>query len=325
MSTHLKPGTSGLQLSAAAPVLKISRYEQVASWLIAFLVICGTVTVSLLLVWWGNSIRYQRPTITTYLLTVKNEGNGRGENPPGVSRDEKGPGDPARPMLDEPAGSELFDQVEPASALVFAEAAATDVIAEVGDIAISDALMVRGPGFYGTSGGQNGPGDNRLPGPPGDGVYTIPRYERWEMQFTSASVNAYAQQLDSFRIEVAALGGKPEIDYAFNLAKSKPDNRTGLPKSEKRLYMTWKGGALQQFDRTLLTRAGIEHTGRLVVQFYPPDVEKTLADVEQANAPGRSSREFLKTVFGVRPEGDTWEFFVVEQTFRTMPAPRPTI
>lgn len=315
MSTTFKTGSITPDLTKFEE-LKVQRYDQVASWLIALLVSFGTVTGAMLLIWWGSTIRYHPKKFD---LEIEEEGYGRGDHAKGFARDEKGPGDPDLPQLEEPAGSELFDQTEPAPAMAFVEEAAAATIAEFGDIAATSDPTPRGPGFGGTGGGEGGLGDSRPPGPLGDGVMVVPRWERWETQFTSASINAYAQQLDSFGIELAALGRKKDIDYAFNLAKPKPDTRTGPSKPEKRLYMSWKKGPLQQFDRELLRRAGIETAGRLLVQFYPKEVENTLAQLEQANAGGRSKREYLKTVFGIRLQRGRPEFFVIEQTFRSMP------
>jgi hypothetical protein len=316
MTASFKSASNEFPSMSEHSALKLSRYEQVASWLIAFLVICGSVTGAMLLVWWCKSNRYQPPN---YAVIVEEEGYGRGDRPAGFGRDEKAPGDPDIPQLDEPAGSELFEQMEPISALAFVEDAAAASIAEIGDIAATSVAPPRTPGFGGKGGGQGGMGDNRPPGPLGDGVFTIPRWERWEIRYTSSSVNAYAQQLDSFKVELGALGGKPEIDYAYNLAKPKPDRRSGPSKTEKRLYLTWKKGTLQQYDRTILARAGIETAGRLVVQFYPADVENMLATVEQQNAGNRSKSEYLKTIFGLRARGTNFEFYVLEQTFRSMP------
>jgi hypothetical protein len=305
-----------LSMSKPSP-LKVSRYEQVASWLISFLVICGTVTGALTLIWWCKANRYQPPN---YAVNLE-EGYGRGAHPAGIGRDDKAPGDPDLPRLDEPAGNELFERTVPISALAFVEDAAAVSIAEVGDIAATSIAAPRTPGFVAKrGGGENEVGDGRPPGPVGeDGLFTIPRSERWEIRYTSSGINAYAQQLDFFNIELAALGGKREIDYAFHLAKPKPDRRSGPSETEKRLYMTWKKGTLQLFDRQILARAGIETAGRTVVQFYPADVENMLAILERQNAGNRSKSEYLKTVFGLRPQGRNLEFYVLEQTFRSMP------
>jgi hypothetical protein len=83
--------------------------------------------------------------------------------------------------------------------------------------------------------------------------------------------------------------------------------------------MTWKGGTLREFDQQLLGRAGIATTGRTLMQFYPEETEHTLAWIEMENAKKQghsSAKEFLRTVFGVRPQGRGYEFYVIDQLFR---------
>jgi hypothetical protein len=86
--------------------------------------------------------------------------------------------------------------------------------------------------------------------------------------------------------------------------------------AEERLYMLWRSGPLQQADRELLTAAGIDVRGRLLVQFYPEPVEQALAQLERAHAGDRDVRDIRKTVFGVRGEGGNYEFYVIDQQFR---------
>ena len=171
-----------------------------------------------------------------------------------------------------------------------------------------------------------GIGDSRGPGPLGEGRNDIvPPWERWEIRFTTSGLEAYARQIDFFKIELAAAGGAPEVDYAFNVAKPRPDRRSGKPDDEKRIYMTWEksGGPLAAFDRQLLERTGIRTQRRMVLQFYPKETERLLGTLEatQAAAAGRRDpREFYKTIFGVRAAQRGYEFFVIDQRFR--PAPR---
>jgi hypothetical protein len=310
--------TGKASLNTSLGSLTMSAYERTASWLIAFLWLCGSLTVCLILMWLGQTLRFE---VKSYDLTVEEEGYGRGDNPAGFARDSKAPGDPELAQLDEPAGSELYEVAEDQSlapTTVIDEAVAAS-IAEVGDIAVDTVGTGRVAGFStGRGGGEGGLGDNRPPGPLGDGVNVIPRWDRWEIQFISTSVTAYARQLDFFGIELGAIGGKKEIDYAKNLAKSSPDRRSGLPKDEKRMYMAWRRGTLKAFDEQLLQRANIDTTGRLLVQFIPPDTEKLLATLELRNAGGKSVKEFYKTIFGVRQAGTGWEFFIVDQKFRTV-------
>jgi hypothetical protein len=116
-------------------------------------------------------------------------------------------------------------------------------------------------------------------------------------------------------------GGSPNVEYAYNLAKSKPNRKVGQPDAEKRLYMSWRGGGpLAAYDKQLLGRAGIKTDRRLVLQFYPKETEMMLLRAEAEAGRGHDPREFLKTVFGVRGVRGGYEFFVMDQFFR--PAPR---
>ncbi len=63
--------------------------------------------------------------------------------------------------------------------------------------------------------------------------------------------------------------------------------------------------------------AGIDTNNRLVLQFFPKDVEDRLTRIESEYANGKTDLESLnKTVFALRPKGSGWEFFVEEQQFR---------
>ena len=161
---------------------------------------------------------------------------------------------------------------------------------------------------------QGGSGDRRLAGEGGDA--SVPRWERWEVRFTSTSPTKYAEQLDSFGIELAAIGGREEIDYASQLSDATPSVRTAKGSEEKRMYMSYRSGQLKEFDRQLLTRAGIQTQGRTLLQFYPRNVEAQLATLERRKAGGRPLREIRKTVFGLRKEGSGYRFEVLEQLYQ---------
>jgi hypothetical protein len=84
--------------------------------------------------------------------------------------------------------------------------------------------------------------------------------------------------------------------------------------------MSWRGGSpLAAFDRQLLGRAGIKTDRRMVLQFYPKATEDQLEVLEAENGRGHTAKQFLKTIFGVRPKGGGYEFFVIDQYFRPGP------
>jgi hypothetical protein len=281
--------------------LGVSRYDKVAGILVALLIMIGVAVVGMFIVWLTATIRF-----TSHSVPVKLIENvpGRGDHAEGFERDLEAPGMEEMPELAEP---QLEATMEAMTDAVSNVAASMDVVSTPSTA---------------TSKGEGGMGDSRPPGPLGEGDNIIPRWERWEIRFESSSINAYARQLDFFKIELgAAGGGKPNVDYAYNLTKGRPDTKQGPGNKDQRLYMTWRGGTLQQFDRQLLGKAGINSNNRLVLQFYPEEVEDQLAWIEKENADkqGKTLQEYLKTVFGVEADGSGWKFTVIEQRFRPKP------
>jgi hypothetical protein len=280
--------------------LRASRFDQVASLLLALLLIVGVMVVGLFIVWLTATIVFHKEGRVRVWDVV-------GTTPFPDPRDV-----PFEPPSQEEVPELIEPQVEP-SVVELADAASQ--VAKI-DHKRSDSDKT-GPG-------QDGPGGpNRPMGPPSDGPIAIPRWERWEIRFESSSIEAYARQLDFFKIELgSAGGGRSQIDYAYNLVKTRPDSRIGPGNKEQRLYMTWRGGTLLQFDKQLLARAGINTTNRVVLQFYPEEVEKQLAQIEKDNADqrGKTLPEYLKTVFRVERSGSDWRFIVVEQRFRPAPS-----
>jgi hypothetical protein len=177
---------------------------------------------------------------------------------------------------------------------------------QIDDVAL-DSAFTSGKG----GGGGDGRGTGRGRGGPKE---NIPRPQRWVIRFDGGNLKIYAKQLDFFKIELAAIGKDDLVHYAFNLAKPKPDSRTGSPDEEKRLYMTWRSGPLQEADRTLLTRAGIDLSGRVIMQFYPAEVEQALARLERDYAAGKDVNDIRRTNFDVRQEGNQFQFVVTGQT-----------
>ncbi len=108
-----------------------------------------------------------------------------------------------------------------------------------------------------------------------------------------------------------------KIIYAFNLAKPRPDTRivTNPALNERRYYLTWRTGEMQQADRDLLAKAGIDPEGRLILKFLPKEVELDLMAKERAFN-NLTPKDIKKTRFGVQPEGDGFKFYVMEQIIK---------
>jgi len=142
----------------------------------------------------------------------------------------------------------------------------------------------------------------------------VPRAERWQVYFAEGiTASDYARQIDSLGVELGAIGATGEIEYAAQLAKPMPDRRVGPAAAESRLYMSWRRGDLAEADRRLLASAGVQVGEKIVVMFFPAAAEQKLAELEKKFA-GREPSAILQTRFGVRPEGQAFELYVIDQT-----------
>jgi hypothetical protein len=142
------------------------------------------------------------------------------------------------------------------------------------------------------------------------------RLRRWEVRFSKGmTLDTYARQLDFFRIELGVLLADGRVAYASNFSKSRPDSRNGEASQESRYYLLWRSGELEEDDRRLLARAGIEAGERPIIKFLPPPLEAQLAALERDFA-GESYNRLRFTRFGIRAEGDGFAFYVIEQGFR---------
>jgi hypothetical protein len=209
----------------------------------------------------------------------------------------------------EPGVEELQENIEPqlSDMLAAVTDAVTDRPAALEEL-VGDAAQ---PG--------RGAGDGRLAGPGGEGgADVIPFGRRTRIHYGEISQQAYATLLDYFGIELAAAGGgKAEVDYASGFSKGAPQHRTGSPDAERRVYLIWRRGSrLQEFDRNLLALAGVDTSGRQVLQFLPPGVESTLRALEKQHAGNRDETELRLTVYGIRKQDNRYEFYVLEQHYR---------
>jgi hypothetical protein len=130
-------------------------------------------------------------------------------------------------------------------------------------------------------------------------------------------LDLYARQLDFFKIELGVLLPNNKIVYAYNLAKPKPDTRivSNPAANERRYYLTWRNGEMQQADRELLVRAGVDVGDSLVLKFLPRAIEANLIALETSYAGGDAKR-IRKTRFAVQADGAGYKFFVLEQSFK---------
>ena len=298
--------------AVAGPVgeqLQVSRYDRASSLLLALLLTAGTVAFFLFVIWLSNKV--STPPRSPDLPPILHLGNGEG----GGNRQA-----PGGSQLDTPS-DELVVGKDDRTTNIQEELRRLDVtsLSKADFLDDPDALLPERRGSQGTGGGiggGDGPGkglgdqrDRRVGDP------AAPE-RKWEVLFSKSALDAYTKQLDFFKIELGALLPGNKIVYAYHLGKSKPDTRTATdPAGEKRYYLTWRSGEMQQADRDLLARAGVEAGNSLVVKFLPPEVEQQLIDLEKSYA-GVNAKRIQRTRFGVRAEGAGFAFYVMEQSLR---------
>ena len=270
--------------------LNVSAFDRTASLLIALLVLVGTTVTMLLVMWMSNKVFVSQEDVAIEYIEPLAAGNSQGD-----MRDLEEPGEEEVEDLTEPQMEETLDAVTDA---ISAQRATLESFE--GEARSS----TKGKGGSGKL-GEGGTAD------------IIPRWQRWEILFTTSTMNVYAEQLDFFNIELAAVGGgSPTIDYASQLSRRNPATRRGKADEEDRIYFAWRKGKLQSADKQLLSKAGISTSGKVQVQFYPANTVNMLAGVERAYAGDIPLEGIAKTVFGVKTDGNQHSFFVIEQRRR---------
>ncbi|OYP35992.1 hypothetical protein [Rhodopirellula sp. MGV] len=278
--------------------LKVSRFDSVTSLFLALILFLGAFVLMMFIVWLLSG----EPKVKAIEPIIENP-PGRGENPEGFERD-----------FEPPGAEEVEDLMEPTLA---------DTIEAVTDAVSSVAASLTTSNTNATASTQGtGKGDSRPPGPEGEGDDIIGRWERWELTFNAKGKKDYARQLDFYNIQLAAFGGGGPnvIDMASNLSSSPKKSVNQDPKSEERLYFSWKlSNPLMQFDRQLLGEAGIAYSGRNVIRFIPSELENGLAQMEKEYCERKGKKfphDIAKTVFESSAEGNGFAFSIVSQRYR---------
>lgn len=268
--------------------LQVSAYDRVSGMLIALLVLVGATVLTLLIMWLTSHIFAAQPAVPVVMEQIGDGGGALGDS-----------------MEMEAPSLEETDLVQPEL---------TDTLSAVADAIAAQAAVLENPAIFAEMNQKGGGrGDGRMAG---SGSGRPGRARHWEFRFPEGNtVETYARQLDFFGIELGVLMPGNKVEYAFNLSKAKPDRRSGPADQEKRYYLTWRRGGLQEADRELLNRAGIKAGGRLILKFVPPQVEAQLAGLERAKA-GDDTARIAATYFGVVPQGAGFRFYVMDQRYK---------
>jgi hypothetical protein len=286
--------------------IQVSLYDRVSSMLLAGLLSIGLIAVTLFILWLSNKIMVP-PALAadTEIIEVSEDGEGGGDGRPAGGSQMDTPSD--EPFVGK--DKETSDIQQDLSVL---GAAVSSNVIELDD---PDFVQPTRKGSFGSGGGiYGGFGDGRGMGH-GPGKPGWPRH--WEVNFDKNTLEAYAKQLDFFKIELGILQPDNKIIYVFNVAKGKPDKRieSNPSATEHRYYLTWRTPQMAQIDRELLAKAGVDPEEHLILKFLPREVELNLMALERAYQ-NATPKEIRLTRFGVQSEGGGFKFVVIEQSLK---------
>jgi len=269
--------------------LRVTAFDRAVSMLLALLILLGLCVIGLFIIWVTGRNSSAQTAVPIVLQPI-----GEGGLPLGSDLD-----------INTENPGQLEDLEEPL--LRDALASVADVVAtrlaDLDNPVLSDPDSVEAGGTKGELARGSGTG--------GNGVR-----RRWEIFFDKGNtLETYARQLDYFGIELGILLPGNQVQYVSGFSQPRPQVRVGPADAEKRFYLTWQRGELQQADRELLARAGIDAGNRLILKFLPPEVEARLAALERAYAGGRAD-QVSSTRFGIRREGNGFAFYVISQQYR---------
>jgi hypothetical protein len=282
--------------------MQVSAYDRVSSLLLALLMTTGAAATVLFFLWLSAKVITPQVATETEIIEVSEDGEGGGDGRPAGGSQLDTPSD--EPFVGKDKEStDVTQELNVLGATVAAKAIELDD---------PELMAPKRQGSFGSGGGiYGGFGDGRGMGH-GPGKPGWPRH--WEVMFSKSTLDVYARQLDFFKIELGILLPDNRIIYAYNLAKSKPDTKivANPALNEKRYYLTWRKGEMEQADRDLLAKAGIEVGDRLILKFLPQNIELLLMGLEKSFN-GLTPKDIKKTRFGVQPDGGGFKFYVLEQ------------
>lgn len=289
--------------------LRVSSYDKVSSWIVSLLIVAGVTVGSLFIIFITRKFIVGEFAVPVTPVSTGGGGTGGVGGAPGDGEIET-PGAEDATAFDEPQIQDTLTAL--ASAVSNRTAILADETIDIGMDPSQGQGDNRTPGFGGGRGGGAGGGIGSGFGP-GRGGASEPRRE---IRFEPATLLEYAQWLDFFKIELGVLGQDNQVYYAYNLSQAKPAVRVGDPAKEQRLFMNPTDSQFAALDRQLVVKAGIGDKGRIILQFYPPEAQAILFNLEQKHAGARKPETIRGTVFRVTHTGNRFEFSVEDQSYR---------
>jgi hypothetical protein len=312
MSTAtLGPGDSKAMGVPDPSVRGESDFDRVSSLLLA--VILGAVLAfGWLALMYVTSQAYQKRV--TSPLEIVDVGGGGGGSPEGQIGGIESVNVPGGAASDRASNNEAEAPEFEEASVQETPAAMLDSVAEAGqtlaEVDVGAVMPTGGKVATGKRASKIGNGAVGYGFGPGDGG--VRKEDRWTILASPGqTAEEYARQLDALRIELGVVQGK-QLVYVSHFSADTPTRRVGSGIGDNRLYFIWRGSGRKGTDLALLRKAGIEVGEGVILQFYPPNVEQRLAQLE-VQYKGRQPGEIRRTQFRIVPGGEAYDFEVASQ------------
>lgn len=141
-----------------------------------------------------------------------------------------------------------------------------------------------------------------------------PGAERWSIEYESESLTDYLAQLSAIGVEIGFVSKvTDDVEIVFGLS-SAPQVRHTTKGQERRVYFIQANGKLREWDLRTGLQAGVKPAGKIMCQFYPHHLANELIRLEAAaaNERGLAIDQIQRTLFKVRPSGDSFEYYVAD-------------
>jgi hypothetical protein len=276
-----------------APVLKVTRYDIVSSFLIAIVLGLILTAISLFIMW--RTTWRPRPVALAAIEILD-----------------------VRAGFEDGDPEEDFPDIETPDDEVLVEEMLDTVIEDASE-ASQQAFEQIETNLEQQGSPQSGTGSGRPLGVPGGTGTGLPREQRWFVRFTDqAALEEYTRQLDFFKIELGVLFiGDKSMTVLSNLSNPRPTKKiiTAASMGKGKIHFNWSGGSRKKADLKLLEKAGVSNAATgMIFHFYPRETQKKLFQKEKAYR-NRPAKEIRRTYFVVKRAGSGYEFQVIRQFY----------
>lgn len=273
---------------------RASAYDRLSAALFALILLFSFLFAVLFLIWLTSVFDFSQ-RLAGPIVVANLEGDSK---PEGVADDILEPGVEEFPEVETP---------QLANALEAVTDSVSSVRASLSDRSGDAEKSGAGAGYGSREGG---------PGTGGDG---IPEHQRWVINYEAEDIQTYSQQLSFFQIDIGVIHQTRNDIWRLNQpGAGNKVSKTNRERENQTLRFQHKKPRMRRWDEELCKRAGIDLSNTIQSQFYAESTRNLIRQAEAAALAkaGRKLNQVRNTIFKVVPQGNGYEFSVIDILYR---------